>query len=247
MTDKTEATTDPSDAQKSTGFLWCLPTSTIGSKVIVALTGTALFIFVIAHLLANLQMFVGPDPVNAYGYMLKSNPPLLWTARTGLIVVFVVHILVTLRLRNVNAEARPIPYAKQTPQASTLASRTMLFSGLAVLFFVAYHLSHFTLMFVDPSYANLKDAQGRHDIYEMAVRGFQYPLIVVLYVLAVSFLGLHLSHALWSICRTLSLAGPASQSNIKKGAIAVAVIITLAYVSIPVAVLTGVIKSTYPQ
>ena len=235
--------TDPSNPdEKSSRFLFVLPRSTIGSKIAVAITGAGLAIFVLGHLLGNLQMFMGQDAVNDYAKMLKSMPLILTVLRSGLLLFLIAHVALTLRLRIINEEARPIQYAVQKPQRSTFASRTMWYSGLAILFFVLYHLMHFTLFTINPSYENLTDAQGRHDVYNMVVLGFQNPLIVITYVLAVSFLGLHLSHALASTFQTLTVSGTKSRPRFKQAAHWIAALIVVGYVSIPVSVLLGIIK-----
>ena len=122
---------------------------TISSKYVVALTGLALTGFVLIHMLGNLLVFVGREQLNNYAHTLKSNPGLLWTARLGLLVMFVVHIYLALQLKLKNRAARPTAYVFQHTEEASFASRTMVWSGLAILFFLLYHLAHFTLGLTD--------------------------------------------------------------------------------------------------
>src|SRR3954471_13006081 len=118
--------------------------STVGQKYLVAISGIVLVSFVIGHLAGNLAVFRGRDALNHYAAFLKSQPALLWTARSTLLVFFVLHIVVSLRLRYHSARARPVAYSyKQIIQAS-LASRTMVLTGLLILAFTLFHLAHYT-------------------------------------------------------------------------------------------------------
>src|SRR5688572_22999491 len=119
--------------------------SSLGKKYIMAVTGCALFGFVIGHLLGNLQIFLGPEPLNRYGHFLQTTPELIWPARVGLIVLVVLHIAAAVKLTAENRAARPIAYADYDVVAASYASRTMMMSGLIVFVFVIYHLLHFTI------------------------------------------------------------------------------------------------------
>src|SRR5262245_46815714 len=110
-------------------------TSSISSKVIMALTGIGLVLFVIVHMAGNLQMFVGRDAMNAYGVALRKMPLLLWLVRCGLIAIAVVHVVMSIRLKLQNRAARPVYYAHKNTVKATLASRTMVISGLIILTF----------------------------------------------------------------------------------------------------------------
>jgi succinate dehydrogenase / fumarate reductase cytochrome b subunit len=126
-------------------------TSSLGSKYLMAITGLALTGFVIAHMAGNLLIYAGPDALNSYAQNLKTHPSLLWTARLGLLAVFVVHLVVAIRLRLANRQARPVRYQyEQTLQASW-ASRHMMLTGLVLLTFIVYHLAHYTFGVVNKS------------------------------------------------------------------------------------------------
>src|SRR5262245_38101327 len=117
--------------------------SSVGRKFLMAGSGILLVLFVVAHLVGNLQIFLGPEALNRYGHFLQSNPEILWPARIGLLVLIGVHIWAAVSLTRENRAARPVAYASYRPVGSTYASRTMLMSGLIVLAYVIYHLLHF--------------------------------------------------------------------------------------------------------
>jgi succinate dehydrogenase / fumarate reductase, cytochrome b subunit len=119
--------------------------SSLGKKYLMAVTGFVLFLFVIGHLVGNLQIFLGPEAINRYGHFLQSNPELIWPARLMLLAMVGLHIWSATRLSVENKAARPVGYAAYQPVGSTYASRTMLMSGLIVLAFIIYHLLHFTV------------------------------------------------------------------------------------------------------
>src|SRR5438132_6511020 len=104
--------------------------SSLGKKYVMAITGLGLFIFVIGHMAGNLQIFLGPEKLNAYAFFLKSNPGLLWAARSGLLLIVVLHITSATQLALRNRAARPVRYAEGKPTGASLASRTILASGL---------------------------------------------------------------------------------------------------------------------
>src|ERR1051326_8543198 len=154
--------------------------SSLGRKYIMALSGAALFFFVIGHLLGNLQVFLGPEQLNAYGHFLQTTPEILWPARIGLLAMVSLHIWSAVTLAAENRAARPIPYANWSPSVASYASRTMLMSGLIVAAFVIYHLLHFTVQaravnLTGQDFSAYLDAKGRHDVYRMMIAGFSYP------------------------------------------------------------------------
>ena len=215
--------------------------SSIGLKMIMAVTGLALFLFLIAHLSGNLLTFAGAEAFNTYAAKLKSLGPLLWVARIGLLVVFATHVLTATMLTRKNRAARPQNYVfKDTIQAS-YASRTMMMSGVITLLFVLYHLAHFTFHWVGATDAEHFDYLGRHDAYQMLVLGFQNPVTSGLYVIAMLVLGMHLSHGLSSLFQSLGLNHPNFFPAIKKVAPLLAWAIVIGFISIPVAVLAGMI------
>ncbi|MFP6871290.1 MAG: succinate dehydrogenase cytochrome b subunit [Nitrospinota bacterium] len=213
--------------------------SSIGAKLVMAVTGALLFGFVIGHLAGNLLMFAGPDAMNTYAAWLKEKGMLLWGARLGILIVFAVHIASALRVNRMNRAARPDAYAVSNFLAATYASRTILVSGLIVLAFVIYHLLHFTLGVTNPEYFKLIDAKNRPDIYAMVVQGFSNRIVAVSYIAAMILLALHLSHGLTSFFQTLGLHGSKFRPFAGKLGPAVAIVIFIGFASIPLAVLAG--------
>jgi succinate dehydrogenase / fumarate reductase cytochrome b subunit len=224
--------------------VWMLQSS-IGKKVVMALTGFGLFVFVIGHMLGNLQVFLGRAALNGYAEKLHSLPALLWGVRGGLLAIFVVHVLVALRLARGNREARPIGYMKEDTVAASYASRTMVLSGLVVAVFILYHLAHFTFRVVHlPNRAfveHLSAGHQRFDVYAMVVLGFRSWLVSGLYIAAQIVLGMHLSHGVSSLLQTLGLNCPRCAYAVEKVGLSSAAIIVAGNVAIPLAVLTGLV------
>ena len=202
-------------AQQAAPFLSALLDSTVGAKVLVALTGLGLVGFVVFHMIGNLKVFQGPDAINAYAYFLKHNlGALIWVARGGLLAIFALHLALAVRLQARSRAARPVPYQFPGSVQATAASRTMLWSGAVVGLFVLFHLAHFTFCWVTQvevapgqfkSYLELTDAAGRHDVYSMVVVGFTTPWLVALYAAAQLVLFAHLLHGVPSTFQTLGL------------------------------------------
>src|SRR4051794_22955462 len=164
------------------------PRSSLGRKFLMALTGLGLTGFVIAHLLGNLQVFLGREALNSYAAGLKHLGGLLWIARGGLLAIFVLHVAYGVNLWLANRAARPVLYHFKQYREATLASRTMIWTGLVILVFVLFHLAHYTFFLVSPDFSELHDAQGRHDVYAMTILGFRNPFISLLYVVAMALL-----------------------------------------------------------
>jgi succinate dehydrogenase / fumarate reductase cytochrome b subunit len=217
--------------------------SSIGAKFVLAVTGVLLFLFVVAHLLGNLQVFAGPDKMNHYAETLQSLGPLLNLARIGLLVLAVVHVAAALRVHRQNEAARPIPYLKQANRQIRPQTRFMITSGLVVLGYVLFHLVHFTWGQLYPQFyaamEKLPDGSERHDVYAMLVQGFQVWWVSLVYLVAMFFLAFHLCHGLSSVPQTFGWNHGKYQCAFKLLGPGVATLIFLGYASIPVAVLIG--------
>jgi len=219
--------------------------SSLGKKYITAISGAALLLFVVGHLLGNLQLFRGAQAINRYAHFLQSNKEILWPARFGLLIMVALHLWSAVKLSAENKAARPIGYADNpVPVAASYASRTMLMSGLIIAAFVLYHLLHYTLQvrslnFTGKDFLALHDAEGRHDVFRMMVTGFSQPLVSGFYILAMGLLCLHLSHGVSAMFQSLGLKNPVYGSLIDRFAKTVAGVIFLGYISIPIAVLLG--------
>ncbi len=216
--------------------------SSIGRKWIVALSGIALVGFVIGHLVGNLQVFLGPEPLNRYGHFLQGLGELLWAVRFVLLAMVVVHILFTIKLRLESRAARPNRYAVTKHLRASWAGRWMVWSGLMVLCFIVFHLLHFTAQTIHPEYRNLVDAEGRHDVYRMMIAGFRDPLASGFYIVAVGLLGLHLNHGFQSMFQTLGLNSHKVGPVISRTGQVLSWLVFLGYASIPLAVLSGIVK-----
>jgi len=210
--------------------------SSVGKKAVMAVTGIIGVLFVIGHMVGNLQVFQGAERLNAYGHLLHGPlNELLWGARVVLLLALVLHVVAAYQLTMRNRAARPIEYAARTPQVSTLASRTLRWGGVLLLAFIIYHLLDLTIGTVNPAFQ-----EG--DAYANLLGSMRRPLIAVFYIVAMAALGLHLYHGAWSSLRTLGVA-PASVSPLKRGAaVAIAIIIAVGFAVVPLAVLLGVVQ-----
>ena len=213
--------------------------SSIGAKVFMALSGAAMFGFVLVHMLGNLQVYLGPEPYNAYAAFLKGTPELLWAARAVLLGSVAVHVASGLRLAALNRAARPHDYVAKRFTKASMSSRTMVLSGLVVLSFIVYHLLHFTLGVTDPAHYHLVDSHGRHDVYAMFVHGFRNPYVSVSYIVAMTLLGAHLHHGVTSLFQTLGFNGPRFSRVIELFGPSFAAIVVLGNVSMPISVMMG--------
>lgn len=226
----------------SAGLILTLWQSSLGKKYVMAVTGLGLFLFVIIHMLGNMQIFLGQDKLNSYAELLKSNPLVLWGARTGLLATVAMHIISALQLARLNRRARPIGYTAGKPVASTFAQRTILISGLIILAFILFHLAHYTLGLVDPSLHTLIDSKGRPDVYGMVVTGFSNPLVSAFYVLSMGLLLLHLSHGVSSLFQSLGLRSKKTFEFFDRLAKGAALVLFVGNSAIPVAILLKLIQ-----
>lgn len=215
--------------------------SSLGKKYIMAITGLLLFLFVIVHMLGNLQVYIGRDAMNAYAALLKSKPALLWTARAGLLIVAMLHIWSALQLAAENRAARPQPYAEGKPIA-TYAARTILVSGLIILAFVVYHLMHFTFGVTNPEFMEMHDPLGRHDVYGMVIHAFRNRWVSVFYIVSMALLCLHLSHGVSSIFQSLGIRRRSSLTAFNRFAQLSAIVVFIGNCSIPISILAGVVR-----
>ena len=216
--------------------------SSVGRKAIVAITGILLLGFVIAHLLGNLLVFGGPELLNAYAVKLRHLGPWLWVARAGLLATVTVHIWMTIQLARENRRARGVGYRLRRPETSTLASRTMMLSGLVVLAYIVYHLLHFTFRITNPQISHMVDGAGRYDVYSMVVLSFQQPLIATVYVIAMALLCLHLSHGIGSFFQTMGWNDDHSRRLTGVAGRVLALAIFVGYSAIPLAVRLGIVR-----
>ncbi|MBU6183358.1 MAG: succinate dehydrogenase cytochrome b subunit [Verrucomicrobia bacterium] len=219
------------------GQIWLF--SSIGKKTVVAATGILLVAFVVGHLLGNLTIFLGPDALNSYAAKLHSLGPALWAIRAALLGILVAHIYFTMLLWKENHAARPQKYIASNPVGTTVFARTMRLSGLIVLAFVIFHLAHFTVRVVDPSFATMTttlDGHKVHDVYRMVVTGFSNGPVVLVYVVGLFLLTFHLSHGIGSLFQTLGITNRRIRRTYEIGGRALAWALYAGYISIPVSI-----------
>lgn len=209
----------------------------------MAVTGLILFGFVVAHMLGNLQIFLGPDALNSYAEHLEELPALLWPARAVLLTSLLLHVFTAVSLAHENKKARPIGYKANQSVQLTYASRTMVMSGIIVFAFIVYHLFHFTFDIAHPEFCGKLDAKGRDDVYSMVVMSFRQPAIALTYVFAMFVLCAHLRHGVQSVFQTLGLSNENTRRGFDKLAIAAALLIFAGNTSIVACSYFGVFKT----
>jgi succinate dehydrogenase / fumarate reductase cytochrome b subunit len=218
--------------------------SVIGKKIFLGFSGLVLLGFIVGHLAGNLSVFAGADAINSYAHFLHNSKVLLYFARFFLLFMLITHIYFSFSLTFANKAAREKDYACKQNLSATLASRTMIYSGLIILFFLIFHLLHFTLGKVQPDFYGILDEKNRIDVYYMLIKGFSSsPLISFIYITALSCLGLHLSHAFFSVCQTFSIINTRETIHkARKMSTIVSVIIILGYMSIPLTIFMKIIS-----
>lgn len=209
--------------------------SLVGKKVIMAVTGVLLLLWIAGHLLGNLQIFEGPERLNAYAAFLKKTGEIIWAVRVVMLVALVLHIVASIQVSLAAKRARPIGYAVKKSIETSYAARTMIWSGPLIFLYIVYHLMMFTFLTTGPGYSPT-------DVYRNEVLAFRVPAISAVYIVAIFFLGLHLYHGAWSMLHTLGASNPRYRVLRRTVAPAVAIAITLGYIAIPVAVLAGLVS-----
>lgn len=216
--------------------------SAVGKKAVMAISGVFLFGWIFAHMVGNLKLYLGAEHFNEYAKWLRvmgapamPNSTLLWVMRAALVLAVWLHIQAATQLTLQSRRSRPVDYRRRDVVASTYAARTMRWGGVIILLFIIYHLLHLTFGTVHPDYVE-------NDPYHNVVRGFQVWWASVFYIIANLALGLHLYHGLWSMFNSLGLNASRFNAWRRYFATAFAMIVTLANVSFPIAVLTGLVR-----
>jgi succinate dehydrogenase / fumarate reductase cytochrome b subunit len=213
--------------------------SSLGKKVVMAVTGVILFGYVLAHLIGNLQIYSSDhDQINQYAHFLHSHPVMLWAVRALLFASVVLHITASIQLWRLKQNARPDAYVKKDDVPTSYAARTMIMSGPIIAFFVVFHVLHLTVGSVLPL-NTLPD--GGMDVRTNVIAGFQHPIVAIFYIIAMALLCMHLYHGLWSMFQSLGVNHPRYTPIIKKCAAAFAWFVAIGNISIPVAVLAGIL------
>ena len=207
--------------------------STIGKKVVMAVTGIIGILFGIGHMSGNFLMFKGADAMHEYALLLRTSMPALWAVRLALVAAVALHALAAYQLVMRSRSARPVGYAKQRPQVTTFAARTIRYGGVLLLAFIVFHILHMTLGKVAaPGFVHL-------DPYNNLRQGLANPIVAGFYVLAMGALGLHLYHGGWAVLRTLGVARPSAHPLQRRASLLLAVVVAGGFAIIPIAVLAG--------
>lgn len=217
-------------------------------------TGALLLLFVVGHLIGNLQVFGPPELINTYAHFLQSKPLMVWGARLGLLVLVALHVTTAVQLSLANKAARPVGYAGGDAYGSTWQSRYMLMSGLVIAAFIVYHLAHFTVRL--PAINGVGDftklttelhGDRVPDVYAMMILGFQVWWVAAFYLVAQALLFIHLSHGVASAFQSFGLRDHVWWPRIKCVALVASLAIFLGYVSIPAAICMRIIGSEYGE
>jgi succinate dehydrogenase / fumarate reductase cytochrome b subunit len=209
--------------------------STIGKKVVMAVSGIVLVGYILAHVTANLLIFVGPSAIDGYAASLRTMPVLLWGVRILLLVSVVLHVVAATQLALLARAARPTPYRRFDPQASSPASRTMRWGGVALLLFLMYHILHFTTGQAHPQFIHLAP-------YHNITTAFRVWWVAAIYVAAMVALAMHLYHGTWSMFQTLGIEHARVNVARRRFATILAILVPLGFVSVPIAVLVGALR-----
>lgn len=218
--------------------------SIVGRKIIMSLTGLSLIGFVALHLLGNSSVYYGPGGMNVYAGTLRSFGPFMWLFRFLVLVFVSLHVFYGILVSLENRKAKPDAYAVTKRLRSTFSGRNMIWTGLLTGSFIVYHLLHFTFHVTNPEISASRhlDAMGRPDVFMMVVLGFSNLAVAIIYILALFSLALHLTHGIQSMFQTLGLNTEKTEQLIIRTGIITAIILFLGYISIPVAVITGIVK-----
>jgi succinate dehydrogenase / fumarate reductase cytochrome b subunit len=238
----TEITAATKTAPNRLLALW---NSVIGKKVVMAVTGAVLILFVIAHMVGNLKIFSGPEEINAYSRFLREvgwpelgYSQLLWIVRSVLLVCVILHVVAAVQLTRMNWRARPVDYESRKNVETTWGAVTMRWGGLLLAVFIVFHLFHFTGGMV-----GFQPGQFEHlMVYQNVVAGFQVLPISLFYIIAMGALCLHLDHGIWSMLQTLGWVNLYNTRSLRVVSKAVALIIFVGFISVPISVLAGWVR-----
>jgi len=216
--------------------------TSVGRKLAMAVTGKFLLLFLLGHAAGNATLWVGA--INSYAAHLHTLPSLVRVVRLGLFVLLSLHVWQGIALTLENRAARGGGYAVTSYRRATIASRTMIWTGLVIAGFLIYHLLHFTVqaLYPEAAAATHLDALGRPDVQGMLVAGLRNAATAAIYVVGIFSLGLHLFHGIASSLQTFGLNGPRSFPWLERAGAALALLITAALSAIPVGIFAGLVQ-----
>jgi len=217
----------------------CFWTSSVGRKLLMAITGTVFIAFVTVHMIGNLTAYMGRDSMNAYAAFLQgmAHGGGIWIFRVIMLVVLAVHVWAAMSLTLDNWAARPKGYCKLRLKSATWASQSMRYTACILAVFIVYHLLHLTV-----GWSQVHPGFVHGDAYGNFIKGFQNWLVSAFYIIANLCLGLHLWHGIWSFSQTLGWAHPCYDALRRHIATIWSLIIVCVNISYPIAVLSGILK-----
>jgi len=211
--------------------------STIGRKVVMAVTGLVLVGFVTGHVAGNLLVFEGPEALNSYAAFLKKSTPILWSVRVVLLACVALHVWAAVTLTRLNQASRPVAYARLVPQASTRSARLMRVGGFLLLGFIVFHLLHFTTGTITPGFTF-----SHTNVYGNVTAAFRVPWVALFYIVAMIALLGHLAHGVWSFFQTMGWNHPRLDPLRRALATVLALVVSLGFIAIPAAILGGMLR-----
>jgi succinate dehydrogenase / fumarate reductase cytochrome b subunit len=221
-------------------------TTSIGRKILMAITGLFLALFGVVHLIGNTTIFGWlTGGINAYAHHLHAFPPMVWAFRAVMLVIVAVHIWFGIQLTVENSGGRPQKYAVKSTQKTTFASENMIWTGVLLLAFIVYHLLHFTGKVMPGMEQLALNEEGAVDVFQMmtsGVYGFKNIVIALIYGGAMLTLFLHLSHGIQSIFQTVGLSNDRTMPVFVKVGTFVAVVLFLGYLTIPATIFLNILK-----
>ena len=238
----TETTADSKAAPNRLLALW---SSVIGKKVVMAVTGAVLILFVLSHMLGNLKIFSGPEEINAYSRFLREvgwpelgYGQLLWMVRGVLFLSVILHITAATQLTIMNRQARPVGYGAKKNVETTLGALTMRWGGVLLAVFIVFHLFHLTGGMV-----GFQPGQFEHlMVYQNVVAAFSSVPIALFYIIAMCALCLHLDHGIWSGLQTLGWVNLTNTKSLRIVSRIIALIVFAGFISVPISVLAGWVR-----
>jgi len=221
-------------AKAEPGFL----DSSVGKKVLMAVTGIILFGFVTVHMLGNLQAYMGAEPMNHYAELLQTmiHGKGIWVFRLVMLTAVALHAWAAVTLYFENKKARPVGYRAQQLKEASWASRTMPWTGLVLAAFILFHIAHLTVGCVHPGGEFV-----RGKAFENLVTGLQVGWVAAFYIIAQACLGFHMWHGVWSLTQTLGWSHPRYNVLRRRFAYVMAILVAGVNISFPIAILTGFI------
>ena len=216
--------------------------TSIGRKIVMAVTGCSMVLFAIVHLLGNSSIFAGASGINAYAQHLHSMPlPIIMAFRLVLLAILLVHVIFGIQLTIENRVATTRPYAVKVSRKATFASENMIWTGLLLLAFIIYHILHFTMR-VTPGLTLTNDAAGHFNVFAMVASSFSSFAGFAIYAVAMVLLSLHLSHGIQSFFQTMGWSTDSTQPVITKAGVLVALVLFVGFVAIPASIFLGFLK-----